>query len=149
MIRLNLGSSDQVLHGYTNVDLHPHPGVLIVDLSQPWPWKTNEIDEIRAHDIIEHLPDKMLTMNEAWRVLKPRGMLDIVVPTTDGQGAFQDPTHVSFWNRNSFLYYTDKVAERERFGQSYGILARFVVVKEDLIWYGKVSKLSINLMKVA
>ena len=30
------------------------------------------------------------------------------IPSTDGRGAFQDPTHVSYWNENSFLYYTDK-----------------------------------------
>ena len=29
-------------------------------------------------------------------------------PSTDGRGAFQDPTHVSFWNSNSFWYYTRK-----------------------------------------
>lgn len=27
--------------------------------------------------------------------------------STDGRGALQDPTHVSFWNPNSFWYYTD------------------------------------------
>ena len=27
-------------------------------------------------------------------------------PSTDDRGAFQDPTHVSFWNSNSFWYYT-------------------------------------------
>ena len=33
-------------------------------------------------------------------------MVIIEVPSTDGRGAFQDPTHVSFWNSNSFWYYT-------------------------------------------
>ena len=27
--------------------------------------------------------------------------------STDGRGAFQDPTHIAFWNENSFWYYTD------------------------------------------
>ncbi len=45
-------------------------------------------------------------MNEAYRVLAPGGFLFISVPSTDGRGAFQDPTHVSFWNENSFWYYT-------------------------------------------
>ena len=31
-----------------------------------------------------------------------------VGPSTDGRGAFQDPTHVSFWNSNSFWYYTKR-----------------------------------------
>ena len=29
-----------------------------------------------------------------------------LTPSTDGRGAFQDPTHVSFRNSNSFWYYT-------------------------------------------
>ena len=32
----------------------------------------------------------------------------IEVPSTDGRGAWQDPTHVSFWNEHSFWYYTDR-----------------------------------------
>ena len=35
------------------------------------------------------------------------GWAFIEVPSTDGRGAFQDPTHVSFWNENSFTYYTE------------------------------------------
>ena len=47
-------------------------------------------------------------MNEAYRVLAPGGWLFIDVPSTDGRGAFQDPGHVSFWNENSFWYYTNR-----------------------------------------
>ncbi len=47
-------------------------------------------------------------MSEIHRVLAPGGWAFIQVPSTDGRGAFQDPTHVSYWNENSFLYYTDR-----------------------------------------
>ena len=33
-------------------------------------------------------------------------MLLSLTPSTDGRGAFQDPTHVSFYNENSFWYFT-------------------------------------------
>jgi hypothetical protein len=46
-------------------------------------------------------------MSEIHRVLAHGGWAFIEVPSTDGRGAFQDPTHVSFWNENSFLYYTN------------------------------------------
>ena len=42
--------------------------------------------------------------NEAWRCLRPHGMFRIKVPSTDGRGTWQDPTHVSYWNENSLLY---------------------------------------------
>jgi glycosyltransferase involved in cell wall biosynthesis len=129
-MRLNLGCCDSILSGYVNVDSVPAPGVEVADLRQPWPWAESSVAAIRAHDIIEHLPDKLHTMNEAWRVLEPGGTMDIAVPTTDGPGAFQDPTHVSFWNRRSFLYYEAGNPYRERFAEQYGIRARFRVLRE-------------------
>jgi SAM-dependent methyltransferase len=66
----------------------------------------NSVGVIRAFDAVEHLKHPIHTMNEAYRVLAPGGFLFISVPSTDGRGAFQDPTHVSFWNENSFWYYT-------------------------------------------
>ncbi len=41
-------------------------------------------------------------MQEAHRCLTPGGWFLTLTPSTDGRGAFQDPTHVSFWNSNSF-----------------------------------------------
>ena len=34
-------------------------------------------------------------------------MLLSMTPSSDGRGAYQDPTHVAFYNENSFWYYTD------------------------------------------
>jgi SAM-dependent methyltransferase len=135
-VKLNLGCSTILLPGFLNVDLWEPPGAtdatfLRVDLRHPWPWPDSSAALIRAHDIAEHLPDKRHTMNEAWRVLRPGGQLDLVVPTTDGRGAFQDPTHVSFWTPNDLFYFAAGVAERERFGEAYGIRARFRVIKQE------------------
>lgn len=130
-MRLNLGCCDAPVSGYVNVDMVAGSGVdQVADLSMPWPWPDNSVDLVRAWDIIEHLPDKIRTMNEMYRVLAPGGRAEIVVPTTDGTGAFQDPTHVSFWNRRSFLYYEAGNPYRERFANSYGIKARFRTVSE-------------------
>jgi hypothetical protein len=53
------------------------------------------------------------------------------VPTTEGPGAWQDPTHVSFWNRRSFLYYEKGSPYREALANSYGIRAQFRTVCEQ------------------
>lgn len=63
---------------------------------------------IRATDSFSMLPDKLSTMREVYRVLSPGGWLFCQVPSTDGRGAYQDPRHVSYWNENSFLYYTHR-----------------------------------------
>ncbi len=80
---------------------------VIADLDDRWPFEDNSVGIIRAHDAVEHLRNPIHTMNEAYRVLAHGGWFDILVPSTDGQGAFCDPTHVSFWNRRSFRYYTE------------------------------------------
>jgi O-antigen biosynthesis protein len=77
-----------------------------VDLNKSWPVGDGEVGCLRAVDALEHLRDPVHVMNEAHRVLAPGGFFLIEVPSTDGRGAFQDPTHVSFWNANSFWYYT-------------------------------------------
>jgi glycosyltransferase involved in cell wall biosynthesis len=130
-MKLNLGCCDAPLAGFINIDVTPGPGVdEVADLRRPWPWSDSSIDYIRAWDIIEHLPDKIFTMNELWRVLKQGAKAEIVVPTTDGPGAWQDPTHVSFWNRRSFMYYEAGNPYRERFARNYGIRAKFRIVQE-------------------
>jgi SAM-dependent methyltransferase len=136
-VRLNLGCSDGHLRDFINVDICP-PADQIADLRGMWPWPDSSVDHIRAYDIIEHMPDKIHTMNEAWRVLRPGGTFDIFVPTTLGEGAFQDPSHVSYWCRGSFLYHTVGVAEYERFKLSLGLRGGFSVISCDDHgqWYG-------------
>jgi len=131
-IWLNLGCSDDIRDEFINVDKsYPGeigdepPNFLRWDLSKPWPWANDSIDYVLARDIIEHLPDKIHTMNEIYRVLKPGGIADVEVPTTDGPGAFQDPTHISYWNRNSFKYFEHGNVYRDRFADSYGTNAAF------------------------
>jgi hypothetical protein len=87
--------------GYEPLDLS-----LGHDLNHRWPLDDHSVGVLRAYDAIEHLTSPIHTMNEAYRVLAPGGFFFIRVPSTDGRGAFQDPTHVSFWNENSFWYYT-------------------------------------------
>src|SRR5262249_50155955 len=132
-IKLNLGSADALLRGFINVDIVPAPGVLVADLRQPWPWQDSAIDYVRASHVIEHLPDKIFTMHELWRILNPGGRAFIAVPTTDGPAAWQDPTHVSFWNRRSFLYYEAGSPYRDLGARQYGIKATFRTVGEYLM----------------
>ena len=104
--KLDIGGGINGAKGYETVDLKG--GDISCDLNAKWPFEDNSVGVIRAYDIIEHLKDPIHTMKEIHRVLAPGGYALIQVPSTDGRGAFQDPTHVSFWNENSFLYYTDK-----------------------------------------
>lgn len=82
-------------------------GLVVADLAQaPWPWPDNSVGAFRASDLLEHLPDKMQTMREINRCLRPGGWLMSMTPSALGAGAFMDPTHVSYWVPGSFWYYT-------------------------------------------
>jgi GT2 family glycosyltransferase len=147
-VRLNLGCCESAMDGFTNCDIFPAPGQETIDFRRSWPWVDNSTHFIRAADFIEHLPDKTFTMNELWRVLVPGGQVEITVPTTDGTGAFQDPTHISFWNRRSFLYFEAGNPYRDRFAHNYGIRARFRVLREKINMTGDGPQLNILLQAV-
>ena len=102
--KIDIGGGLYPRKGYETVDIKN--GDIEADLNKKWPFKDNEIGVINASHILEHLVDKHHSMSEIHRVLAHGGYAFIDVPSTDGRGAFQDPTHVSYWNQNSFLYYT-------------------------------------------
>jgi predicted SAM-dependent methyltransferase len=137
-LKLNLGAADRHIDGYRSVDLYvnirPTPEECkdwqYADLNYSWPWLDSSVDEIIAFDIIEHLPNRIHTMNEMHRVLKPGAIAQIEVPNaTQGAGFAQDPTHQSQWCMNSFQYYEEGSFAHKRFAVLYGITARFKIVK--------------------
>jgi SAM-dependent methyltransferase len=95
--------------GYIPIDrvLPARSRGIVCDLDEQWDLADSSVGLLRAHDAVEHLKDPVHTMNEAYRVLASGGWLMVDVPSTNGLGAFSDPTHVSFWNKLSFAYYTD------------------------------------------
>lgn len=118
------------IENYPGVDVQ-------ADLEKRWPWEDGSVDEVGCADLPEHirqwwdaydvesaetvadikraLQNPVRTygiihfMNEAHRVLKVGGLLDCLIPSTDvaGRGAWQDPTHVSYWNESTLLYFCD------------------------------------------
>ena len=116
-----LAERDADKKGLLKVDigggLFPKPGYMTIDqegaditcdLNEGIPLPDNSVGVINASHVIEHLRDPIKTMREIHRVLVHGGWAFIEVPSTDGRGAWQDPTHVSFWNEHSFWYYTNK-----------------------------------------
>ncbi len=67
--------------------------------------KPNSVGFVCADDVIQSYSNKNEIISEIHRILVPNGMFKCIVPSTDGRGAFQDPSHLSYWNENSFWYY--------------------------------------------
>jgi SAM-dependent methyltransferase len=114
-----------------NINIDLEDGNVIADLNNGIPLPDNSVGVINASHIIEHLNDKHKIMAEIYRVLADDGWVFIQVPSTDGRGAFQDPTHVSYWNENCFWYYTRK--DKAMFIRNDKI--RFQEFKLDTFWW--------------
>lgn len=141
---LDLGAAHNPAPGFVSVDLQD--AIINCDLRFGLPLPDDSVGAIRASDFLEHMntcPDSSCThgadgksprcvvgiMNEFYRVLAPGGWLITHTPSTDGRGAFQDPTHVSYWNPNSFWYYTR--SDQARFLR--GVTCRFQMAR---LWQG-------------
>lgn len=61
---------------------------------------------LKVYDVLNRVADRAGLFNEAYRVLPHAGLMMTQTPSTDGRGAFQDPSSVAFYNENSFMYLT-------------------------------------------
>jgi SAM-dependent methyltransferase len=106
---LYLGPSGSKPQGYLAVNSVQGAGVdIVADVSKGIDLPDSSVGTIRVVDYLERVPDQIGLFNEFYRLLTHGGLLLILTASTDGRGAFQDPTHVSFYNENSFWYYTDR-----------------------------------------
>jgi predicted SAM-dependent methyltransferase len=132
---INLGCGYRKMAGVINIDNRPEVNPDLVCDCRNLPYPDNSAEEVYAFDFLEHIPigETVGQVEEIWRVLKPGGIFYHQTPSTDGRGAFQDPTHVSFWNINSWLYYQD-----DAYRNLYGIKAKFDGQNIDVWSAGKV-----------
>ena len=122
LLALDLGAAHGHAPGYLGVDRVASDGVdIVAELPAALPLADSSVGVIRAVDFFEHVADKVALINELYRLLAPGGLLLSQTPSTDGRGAFQDPSHVAFYNENSFWYYTE--AQYQKFAP--GVRARF------------------------
>lgn len=96
--RLNLGCGHDQPDGWTNVDVSETVDPdRVVDLNdQPWPWRGNSVERVRAQHVLEHLDDAVGTLREICRIVEPGGRLHLVYPI--GHTAREDPTHEQQWS---------------------------------------------------
>lgn len=103
-ISVNLGAGTDIQPGWLNVDLVPLDGINLVHnmAIYPWPIESNSAMQIRAVDVLEHLPPYtqdlkpgvIAFIEECHRILKPGGVLFIQTPGWRAEFLWIDPTHV-------------------------------------------------------
>jgi len=118
-IRLNIGCSVDLRKGFLNVDFAPPRALkgfneqgyglefMPYDLeATPWPWVADEVDEILALNVLEHINRFDSVWHEIHRILRPGGTITIEVVN----GNTHDPFHHSLWTRRSIRFLTNGYA---------------------------------------
>lgn len=116
MIKLDIGSGVAKKAGYITVDIDPSVNADVTGDFMSDNFKYDSVDEIRVHHLLEHLNpnNKVKIMRKLYDMLKPGGILDSEVPLFPHSASVQDPTHISFWSKESFWYFI----KGNRFGEA-------------------------------
>jgi SAM-dependent methyltransferase len=104
---LNVGCGENPMEGFRNVD------------KQHWwigeysaPFRTDSIDCIFASHVMEHVKDIIRGMRDAHRILKPGGYFIALTPYASSDDAWEDPTHVRCFTKNSWGYFDKRLYAR-------------------------------------
>ncbi|MSU55781.1 MAG: class I SAM-dependent methyltransferase [Candidatus Taylorbacteria bacterium] len=78
---VNIGSGAEIIReDIINVDIDPYPGVRITADIHTLPFKDSSVDAVISESVLEHVKDPIRAVAEMRRILKPGGLLYIVVP---------------------------------------------------------------------
>lgn len=128
---LHLGCGAHKRPGAIGLDLLPLSGVdLVCDLNKvPYPFEDGEFDLIVAEHVLEHLDNVVAVIEEAYRLLKTGGKLEIVCPHFSSADTFTDITHKHFITSRSFDYF---VPGSDLGRYAYSDKIKFKVLKKEL-----------------
>jgi SAM-dependent methyltransferase len=103
---LDIGCGRKKLPGAIGLDQLPLPGVdIVADLNEALPFDDETFDAVHADQVLEHVPDLVMVVYEAHRILKPGGMLVAHTPYFRSSWAHIDPTHARSFTINSMDYF--------------------------------------------
>ena len=101
--KLNLGCGIDIRPDYLNVDINKGKGVdKTFNFDKiPYPLPDNQFDEVYVDNVLEHLTDLPAVINELHRICRNKAIIIIKVPYYNCKGAYDDPTHQHYFNRDT------------------------------------------------
>lgn len=158
-MKYNLGCGKHKRNDFVNVDINSdvHPDIVADVRIIPWKWASeNKADLIFTDNLFEHIREEplMKVFQECHRVLKPDGLLQIIVPLTtldNLMAVFSDPMHVNHnFTEQTYDYYDYRSLRWKNYGRVYGIPKfervsqrrqnRFLIVELKAIKEGRTTK---------
>lgn len=110
-MKLDLGCGKNKKEGFIGVDCIKFDGVdEVVDLTKPWPWADNSVEEVNCSHTMEHFTaeERIHVVNELYRVLQPKAKALIIVPHWCSNRAYGDLTHKWPPVSEMWFYYLSK-----------------------------------------
>lgn len=128
LLKLDLACGQRKQEGFTGVDISTGSQAdVLCDLTvAPWPFDDASAEEAFCSHFVEHLTgrQRILFMDELWRVLIPGGKATVLSPYYTSMRAWQDPTHERPVSESDFLYYNREWRETNGLSH-YPIMADF------------------------
>ncbi len=128
-VKINLGCGENKRRGFVNVDRSKevNPDICEDVTKIPWKWGTeSSVDLIFADNLFEHIREEPLlkVMQECHRLLKPGGLLQIIVPISapdNFMAMYSDPMHVNHnFTAETYDYFDHRHIRWKRYGRAYG-----------------------------
>jgi SAM-dependent methyltransferase len=93
-LRLNLGSGNEPLAGFVNIDRRAVPGVHVVADVTRLPFAAGRAEGVWASSLLEHFADPYGVLDEIHRVMETNAQLVVRVPALWSYAAHLDPSHL-------------------------------------------------------
>lgn len=126
-MKIDIGGGAVPAEGHLNLDPVHGVGDFQRKIEHGIPVDDESCEAVRASHVLEHVlagSDRLLVMNEVWRVLQRGGEFEIIVPVLRTEAglvsweAIADPTHISYWCKESFYYFTGALTAQADYGMS-------------------------------
>ena len=125
-LKINIGCGRDYREGWWNTDISAEvkceqrmdigkDAIEVPDESAELVYISGVLEQIGPNHELLH------AFNEMWRVLKPNGILEIVVPNAKYSIAHRDPMDIRKFTHDTFCYFIAGTQEYRDYGSVYGL----------------------------
>jgi predicted SAM-dependent methyltransferase len=136
---IDFGGGSSRKDGWITVDMHKDADIIWDLNSFPYPIKSNSSDMIRFSHSLEHLKEPLKAMAEAYRIAKPKAIMEIDIPWWKLDYPNKNPAHLHWFHPD---WFKNLDSRRPCWDSEYPSPCdwRFICQKVDRVWYFPLAK---------